>query len=177
MDSRKIILKEEQTEAIIERLTYQLVENYNDFSKVLLIGLQPRGVKLSNRIKDLLETKHNIKSIKYSYLDITFFRDDIRHKELFEAKETNINFLVEDMNVIFIDDVLYTGRSVRAAMSAIQSFGRPKRIELLVLIDRKFSRQLPIQPDYIGFQVDTISEERVNLDWNDENPCVYIEKN
>src|SRR5690606_5240441 len=102
------------------------------------------------------------------FLDITFFRDDFRRTEkILEANKTQIDFLVEDKKVVFIDDVLYTGRSIRAALTAIQSFGRPKEIELMVLIDRRFSRHLPIQPDYRGRQVDAFNDERVVVQWKD----------
>lgn len=111
-------------------------------------------------------------------LDITFFRDDFRRNEkTLEANKTQIDFLVEDKQVVFIDDVLYTGRSIRAALTAIQSFGRPKSIELLTLIDRRFSRDLPIQPDYRGRQVDAINNEKVRVKWyeKDGEDAVYIE--
>ena len=102
------------------------------------------------------------------YLDITFFRDDFRRTEkILEANKTQIDFLVEDKKVVFIDDVLYTGRSIRSALTAIQSFGRPREIELMVMIDRRFSRHLPIQPDYRGRQVDAFNEERVVVQWKD----------
>ena len=98
------------------------------------------------------------------YLDITFYRDDFRRGEkTLEANSTHINFIVENKKVVFIDDVLYTGRSIRAALTAIQSFGRPSEIELLVLIDRRFSRHLPIQPNYKGLQVDAINKEKVKV--------------
>jgi len=117
-----------------------------------------------------LQAEYNIGAIPVGYLDITFFRDDFRRREEpLRANQTKIDFLVEGKNVIFIDDVLYTGRSVRAALDAIQSFGRPARIELLCLIDRRFSRDLPIQPDYTGRRVDAIASQRVNVFWQEEN--------
>jgi len=102
-------------------------------------------------------------------LDITFFRDDFRRREEpLAANQTNINFLVEGKKVVFIDDVLYTGRSIRAGMDAINSFGRPQQIELLVLIDRRFSRELPIEPNYVGKTVDAIDTEKVLVVWSDD---------
>jgi pyrimidine operon attenuation protein/uracil phosphoribosyltransferase len=102
------------------------------------------------------------------YLDITFYRDDFRRSEkVLEASATEMNFVVEGKKVVFIDDVLYTGRSIRAALTAIQSYGRPKNIELLILIDRRFSRHLPIQPDYRGRQVDAIDDEKVIVNWKE----------
>ena len=111
------------------------------------------------------------------YLDITFFRDDYRRTDrTIEANKTQIDFIVDDKKVIFIDDVLYTGRSIRSALTAIQSFGRPSEIELLVLIDRRFSRHLPIQPDYRGRQVDAINDEKVKVSWleNDGEDAVFL---
>jgi pyrimidine operon attenuation protein/uracil phosphoribosyltransferase len=116
-------------------------------------------------------------TIKFGLLDITFFRDDFRRGEkTLEANKTEIDFIVEDKKVIFIDDVLYTGRSIRSALTAIQSFGRPSEIELLVLIDRRFSRHLPIQPDYRGRQVDAINNEKVKVCWteNEGEDTVYL---
>jgi pyrimidine operon attenuation protein/uracil phosphoribosyltransferase len=132
-----------------------------------LIGLQPRGSQLAQRLGDLLKNQYQIENIDLGFLDTTFFRDDFRRRENpLEANSTKIDFLVEDKRVVFIDDVLFSGRSVRAALSAIQSFGRPKEIELLVLIDRRFSRDLPIQPDYKGRQVDVLNNERVIVQWD-----------
>jgi pyrimidine operon attenuation protein/uracil phosphoribosyltransferase len=128
-------------------------------------------------LKIILETEYNIKNISLGFLDITFFRDDFRRGEnQLEANKTQIDFLVEDKKVVFIDDVLFTGRSIRAALTAIQSFGRPSEIELLVLIDRRFSRHLPIQPDYRGRQVDVINDEKVKVCWKEKDgeDAVYL---
>ena len=125
---------------------------------------------MAERIKNLLEKEYKVPNIALSYLDITFFRDDFRRTDkLLEANKTKIDFLVENKKVIFIDDVLYTGRSIRAALTAIQSFGRPSAIELLTLIDRRFSRDLPIQPDYRGRQVDAINNEKVKGCWKEQD--------
>ena len=131
-------------------------------------------------MKEVLEKEYQTPEIKLGYLDITFFRDDFRRTEKpLEANKTNINFILENKKVIFIDDVLYTGRSIRAALTAVQSFGRPSEIELLVLIDRRFSRNLPIQPDYRGRQVDAINDEKVRVSWkeNDGEDAVYLVTN
>jgi pyrimidine operon attenuation protein/uracil phosphoribosyltransferase len=117
----------------------QLIENHNDFSNTVLIGLQPRGTFLAQRLAKLLQKDYHIKDLQLGLLDITFYRDDFRRREIpLEANTTEIDFLVEDKKVVFIDDVLFSGRSVRAALTAIQSYGRPKSVELLVLIDRRF---------------------------------------
>jgi len=169
--STKTLLTSKEVTIILHRLACQLVEKHLDFSNTVLIGIQPRGKFLAERIKEILETEYHIKDLSLGFLDITFFRDDFRRSEkTLEANKTQIDFLVEDKKVIFIDDVLYTGRSIRAALTAIQSFGRPKEIELMVLIDRRFSRHLPIQPDYRGRQVDAFNDEKVVVQWkNIEN--------
>jgi pyrimidine operon attenuation protein/uracil phosphoribosyltransferase len=132
------------------------------------VGLQPRGRHLADRLTQVLESDYNIADLQVGYLDITFYRDDFRRSEkVLEASATEMNFVVEGKKVVFIDDVLYTGRSIRAALTAIQSYGRPKNIELLILIDRRFSRHLPIQPDYRGRQVDAIDDEKVIVNWKE----------
>ncbi|GGE19346.1 bifunctional pyr operon transcriptional regulator/uracil phosphoribosyltransferase PyrR [Psychroflexus salis] len=171
------LLNANEIDIILQRLAFQLIENYSDFSNTVLIGIQPRGVYLANRIEKILQKELGNKCPKFGKLDITFYRDDFRRgSKTLEANQTQIDFIVEDKNIIFIDDVLYTGRSIRSALTAIQSFGRPKTIELLTLIDRRFSRHLPIQPDYNGKQVDAINKERVVVKWkeNDGEDAVEI---
>jgi pyrimidine operon attenuation protein/uracil phosphoribosyltransferase len=175
--SQKVLLTSKEVNIILHRLACQLIENHLDFSNSVLIGIQPRGVSLAERLKTILENEYNIKNISLGFLDITFFRDDFRRGEKqLEANKTQIDFLVEDKKVVFIDDVLFTGRSIRAALTAIQSFGRPSEIELLVLIDRRFSRHLPIQPDYRGRQVDVINDEKVKVCWKEKDgeDAVYL---
>jgi pyrimidine operon attenuation protein/uracil phosphoribosyltransferase len=175
--SHKVLLTSREVNIILHRLACQLIEKHLDFSNTVLIGLQPRGRFVAERIKHILENEYNVKEIELGFLDITFFRDDFRrHEKPLEANKTEIDFLVENKKVVFVDDVLYTGRSIRAALTAIQSFGRPSEIELLVLIDRRFSRHLPIQPDYRGRQVDAINDEKVKVSWkeNDGEDSVYL---
>ncbi len=178
--SQKVLLSAKEVNIILHRLACQLIEKHNDFSNTVLIGIQPRGKYLANRLTQILKNDYNIKNIQLGLLDITFFRDDFRRGEKpLEANTTEINFIVEDKNIVFIDDVLYTGRSIRAALTAIQSFGRPNEIELLTLIDRRFSRHLPIQPNYRGRQVDAISGEKVKVNWieNGGEDAVYLINN
>nr|WP_315006368.1 bifunctional pyr operon transcriptional regulator/uracil phosphoribosyltransferase PyrR [uncultured Capnocytophaga sp.] len=173
----KQLLNTNELQVILHRLACQLIENHTDFSEAVLIGLQPRGIFLAQRLVHMLSQEYNVKGIQYGALDITFFRDDFRRGEKpLVANTTDIPFLVEDKKVVFIDDVLYTGRSIRAALTALQSFGRPTKVELLVLIDRRFSRDLPIQPDYIGKAVDAINKERVVVHWADQDgeDAVYL---
>ena len=168
--SQKVLLSAKEINIILHRLACQLIENHLDFKDTVLIGIQPRGVRVAERLKRILEEEYHIKDIRLGYLDITFFRDDFRRGDKpLEANKTKIDFLVEGKKVVFIDDVLYTGRSIRAALTAIQSFGRPAEIELLTLIDRRFSRHLPIQPDYRGRQVDAINEEKVEVTWKEQD--------
>ena len=175
--SQKVLLNAKEVNIILHRLACQLIENHSDFSNTVLIGIQPRGRFLANRLADILRNDYKVKRLELGHLDITFFRDDFRRSDKpLEANTTEIDFIVEDKNVVFIDDVLYTGRSIRAALTAIQSFGRPKEIELLTLIDRRFSRHLPIQPDYRGRQVDAINAEKVVVNWKENHgeDSVYL---
>ncbi len=174
---QKILLTNIEVNIILHRLACQLIEKHLDFADTLLIGIQPRGSFLADRLKNLLENHYNVNGIELGYLDTTFFRDDFRRKDKpLEANKTKIDFLVEGKKVIFIDDVLYTGRSIRAALTAITSFGRPAQVELLVLIDRRFSRHLPIQPDYRGRQVDSLTNDRVMVNWEEKegSDIVYL---
>ncbi len=175
--SDKILLNSKKIQIILQRLACQLIEKHGDFSNTVLIGLQPRGTYFADRIAAILKKDYQIKDLKVGKLDITFFRDDFRRRDApLNANSTEINFLVEEQKVVFIDDVLFSGRSISAALTAIQSYGRPKDVELLVLIDRRFSRHVPIQPDYKGTAVDVINEERVLVSWseNSNKDAVYI---
>ena len=166
----KILFNHKELDLSLNRLCWQLIENHCGFENTVLIGMQPRGYFLAQRIQERLLELTSVKEISLGSLDITFFRDDFRRRdEPVVANQTDINFLVEGKKVIFIDDVLYTGRSIRAGMDAINSFGRPQQIELLVLIDRRFSRELPIEPNYVGKTVDAIDTEKVLVEWSDTN--------
>ncbi|MDG2396662.1 MAG: bifunctional pyr operon transcriptional regulator/uracil phosphoribosyltransferase PyrR [Flavobacteriaceae bacterium] len=175
--SGKIILNSLQIDILLNRLICQLIEKHQNFNNTVLIGLQPRGVFLLDRLLFLLKNKYNIKNILSGKLDITFFRDDFRRSDKpLKPNFSLIDISVEGKSVIFIDDVLYTGRSIRAALSAIETYGRPIEIELLILIDRRFSRHLPIQPDYIGRQVDALKNDKVKVNWieNDNEDSIYL---
>ena len=175
---KKIILNDNQLDTTLDRLACQLTENHKDFKDTILVGLQPRGKSLCEKLVNILCDKYNINSVNHGFLDITFFRDDFRrNKDILLPNKTDFKLLVENKKVVFIDDVLYTGRTIRAALTAIESFGRPKTIELLILVDRRFSRELPIQPDYKGIQVDVYENQKVNVKWNDDidGNYVYIE--
>ncbi|MDY8135760.1 bifunctional pyr operon transcriptional regulator/uracil phosphoribosyltransferase PyrR [Aquimarina sp. 2201CG5-10] len=175
--SQKLLLSAKEINIILHRLACQLIENHTHFQDTVLIGIQPRGTFLADRIMKILVDDYQLKNVKLGYLDITFYRDDFRRGEKpLEANKTDIDFVIEDKRVVFVDDVLYTGRSIRAALTAMQSFGRPQEIELLTLIDRRFSRHLPIQPNYRGRQVDAINQEKVKVNWieNGGEDAVYL---
>ena len=176
----KKILNTSKLSLILRRLASQLYENHSYFENAVLIGIQPRGKILAEKLKEILITEYKIKNIDLGFLDITFFRDDFgRKNKILSPNKTSIDFFIEDKSVILIDDVLYTGRSVTAALAALQSFGRPKKVELLSLVDRRFSRDLPIQPDYYGVKVDSINNQRVEVKWdkNNNEGSVYILQN
>ncbi|MEC9160040.1 MAG: bifunctional pyr operon transcriptional regulator/uracil phosphoribosyltransferase PyrR [Bacteroidota bacterium] len=163
------ILNSLQLSLTIRRLCFQLIENHHDFSNTVLVGLQPNGVFLVNRLKKELEKIIN-KVVKTGALDITFFRDDFRRKEKpLIPSVTNIDFSLENKIVVLVDDVFFTGRTVRSGLDAIMTFGRPKSVEFLTLIERRFTQHLPIKADYIGQSIDTINEEKVSVRWKEEH--------
>ena len=166
------ILDKNQLHLTIQRLAHQLVENHPDIENVALIGIQTGGIYLADKIVGVLKEIQKNKKILYGKLDITFYRDDIR-KELHVPNQTVIPFSIENKKVVLIDDVLFTGRTIRAAMDALQDFGRPQKVELCVLIDRKSSRQLPIQPDYYGKAIDSIISETVKVKWDREEVVLF----
>lgn len=171
------LLDSAQLSIIITRLCHELIENHGNFEKTAIVGLQPRGVFLADRVIEKLKELTGLENIRSGALDITFYRDDFRRKaEPAAASETHIDFQMEDLNIILIDDVLFTGRTIRAGLDAMLAFGRPKKVELLVLIDRRFSRHLPVQPDYTGRMIDSIASERVSVEWKetDGTDCVTL---
>jgi pyrimidine operon attenuation protein/uracil phosphoribosyltransferase len=149
-------------------MAHQVLENHIHLHNTVLIGLQPRGIFLSDRIVKEVRSVNDVPALQYGKLDITFYRDDVR-KELHMPNQTDIKFSIEEKNVLLIDDVLYTGRTIRAALDALMDFGRPSKVELMVLIDRRYSRQLPIQPDYVGKAIDSIITQRVKVLWSERD--------
>lgn len=160
------LLDGQKFQITIKRLCHQLIENHDDFSRSAIIGIQPRGTNLASRIASELSRLVPQLQAQSGNLDITFFRDDFRTKEIIPSS-TQIDFIVENKKVILVDDVLWTGRTIRAAMDALLVFGRPEKVELLVLVDRRYSRHLPIEPDYIGIQVDSIDSQKVIVSWKE----------
>ena len=167
MARAKTLLKNERFRLTLDRLCYEIIENYPIDKEKCIIGIQERGVYLAERIVERLTTLEKGSKIQSGKLDITFYRDDyrIRTKPI-AASETNMNFDIEGKDVILVDDVLYSGRTIHAAMSALQDFGRPAKVELLVMVDRRFNRHLPIQANYTGLIVDAYDEAYVKVEYN-----------
>jgi len=164
---KQIILNTRHFELTLNRLCYELIETHNDFSNTVLIGLQPKGVNVLARLKTQLESILN-KEIVCGNLDITFYRDDFRRRERpIIPSTTNIDFDIENKKVVLIDDVLHTGRTIRSGLDALLAYGRPQKVELLTFVDRRFTRDLPIQADYVGKTVDTLLSERVSVEWKE----------
>ncbi len=167
MMEKQVILNAKHLELTLKRLSHELIESHNDFSDTVLVGLQPRGIHVVSKLKTILEEILG-KTIICGNLDITFYRDDFRRRERpLIPSITNIDFSIENKKVVLIDDVLYTGRTIRSGLDALLTFGRPSKVELLVIIDRRFKRDLPIQSDYIGKTVDTLVSERVSVEWQE----------
>jgi pyrimidine operon attenuation protein/uracil phosphoribosyltransferase len=168
MKEKREILNKELIGIIVDRLCHQLIENHNDFENTVIVGIQPRGTYLSNRILRKLNTITPLSNIESGNVDISFYRDDLMRRESpIVPEEMDMNLSVEGKRVVLIDDVLYTGRSVRSALDALMTFGRPNSVELLTLIDRRFSRHLPIQPNYVGKTIDAIESEKVIVEWEE----------
>ena len=158
----------------LRRLSYQLIEKFSGKENWSIIGIQPRGIYLASRIKEILNEEDPNLKFDFGILDITFYRDDFRRRETpITAHTTSIDFQTEGKHVVLIDDVLYSGRTIHAAMTALNHFGRPSAIELMVLVNRRFNRHIPIQPDYSGIQVDAVDEDYVRVNWDDSG----VEKN
>jgi len=164
---RRLLLNSKNFDITVNRLCHQLIENHNDFSNSAIIGIQSRGVFAARRIHQHLSRIFPDKKILIGDLDVTFYRDDFRRREIIIPGSTEIDFIIEDKNVILVDDVLYTGRTVRAGMDALVDFGRARKVELLTIVDRRYSRHLPIAPDYVGISVDSVTPEKVVVQWKE----------
>ena len=168
------LMNSEVMQMVMQRLSHQLIEGHKDFGNSLIMGIQPRGVILASEIVRNLSVllSHDI---AHGTIDPTFYRDDFRrHEGPLLARPTNVPVSLEGRKVILIDDVLYTGRTIRAALDALMELGRPASVELLVLIDRRFSRELPIQPDYVGKSIDSYEDQRVKVIWKEGNSKVQL---
>lgn len=165
----KTLFTHEQLTITIQRLAHQIVEQIDVYEDVVIIGIQPRGIHLSDRVVKAIQAIVPGQKIQYGQLDTTFYRDDVHQNNgIHIPSATSIDFNLEGKQIILIDDVLHTGRTIRAAMDALIDFGRPKHVSLMVLIDRRFSRELPIQPDFVGQSVDTMYSQKVKVQWDEQ---------
>lgn len=171
MEIGKVISESRHFGLMVDRLCLQLIEQYGVLSELCLVGIQERGVLLADRLMERLKVLHTPEDLpKYGKLDITFYRDDYRQREKpLKASRTEMNFLVDGSTVVLVDDVLYTGRTIHAALTALNDFGRPSRVDLLTLVDRRFNRELPISANYIGMVVDALDQAYVKVEWEDFN--------
>ncbi|RIV26887.1 bifunctional pyr operon transcriptional regulator/uracil phosphoribosyltransferase PyrR [Fibrisoma montanum] len=168
MNQQRLILSSPLLEIVISRLTQELIEKHQDFAHSVLLGMQPRGIYFAERVSRELNRTLG-REVPLGYLDATFYRDDFRRRDSpLRPNTTHVPFLIEDKRVILIDDVLATGRMVRAALDAMTAFGRPRQVELLVLVDRRYNRDLPIKPDYTGKRVNTLESQRVLVEWTEQ---------
>ena len=177
MQDGRVILASKPFQMVLDRLCYELIENYDTFEQACLIGIQPRGTFLADRIVARLQAILGGKQLIYGKLDITFYREDYHLKSSpILASETLLDFPIEGQKVILVDDVLYTGRTIQAALTALGDFGRPATVELLCLVDRRFNRHLPIKANYAGLRVDAVDEAYVTVLWKerDEQDLVLI---
>lgn len=171
---KRIILDFKQLDISLTRLCHQLVEQHGDFSNSAIIALQPRGTFLGKAIKAKLKDHFNIDCL-YGELDATFYRDDFRRTDKPLIPNTmEMDFQVEGKHLVLVDDVLYTGRTIRAALDSINDFGRPSKIQLLTLINRTYKREVPIHPDYVGEEVDTRADDYVKVEWKGNQCKVWI---
>ncbi|MDG2448543.1 MAG: bifunctional pyr operon transcriptional regulator/uracil phosphoribosyltransferase PyrR [Saprospiraceae bacterium] len=169
MEKGKVILAKQKFNLTLDRLCQQLIENYGDFSDTCIVGIQEKGALFSDRLITHLEAFGQVPKLKYGKLDITFFRDDFRRGRSLTPSKNEMDFIVEGKKVILLDDVLYTGRTIQSAMNALQQLGRPDSVELMVFVDRRFNRHLPIQPNYVGITVDALNEAYVRVYWSEHS--------
>lgn len=167
MQKGRQILSPERFRITLTRLAHEIIENYAADEEVFIIGIQEKGVVLATRLIEIISQKNKRRKLHFGKLDITFYRDDFRlRSKPLKASATEIDFDIEGKRVILVDDVLYTGRTIHAAMSALQDLGRVDRLELLTMVDRRFNRHLPIKSDYKGIQVDSLDDAYVSVEWS-----------
>ena len=175
-DERIVILTDSELRKTLSRLTFEIIEKISNLDNVLLIGIPTRGVHLAEVLVKEIKTKTGV-NIKSGIIDPTFYRDDQNRIGTRLIKATDIPTSIEKKDIVLIDDVIYTGRTIRAAMDALLSWGRPKRIMLLVMVDRG-NRELPIQPDFCGRKISTSKKENISLRLKpvDNEEGVFLEK-
>jgi pyrimidine operon attenuation protein/uracil phosphoribosyltransferase len=158
----EVLLSSNQLSKNINDLAQQLSKHHPDLNDVVFVGIQQGGVVVADDIVALLKQQFPSGKVQYGQLDITFYRDDIR-KEILKPDTMNLPFAIENKTIVLIDDVLFTGRTIKAALDVLLDYGRPAKVELCVLIDRKEHRQFPIQADYVGKAIKTNKEDKVKL--------------
>src|SRR6478609_929383 len=167
--AHRVLLDAEQVARTLSRIAHEIIERNDDLDSVALVGIHTRGVPLAHRLRRLVEERSGV-DLALGQLDITFHRDDVhvrsgsaprRPQPL--VRDTKLDFELEGRTVILVDDVLYTGRTIRAAIDALFEFGRPDRVQLAVLADRGH-RELPIRPDYVGKNLPTTRGERIQVE-------------
>ena len=164
----KLLLDDESISRTLSRIAHEIIERNNDLETVALVGIHTRGVPLAQRLRRLVEERSG-EALALGQLDITFHRDDVhvrageppRHAQPL-VRSTTLDFPLEGMTCVLVDDVLYTGRTIRAAIEALFDYGRPARVQLAVLVDRGH-RELPIRPDYVGKNLPTSRDERIQV--------------
>jgi len=159
--SGRVILDEDQLGRTLRRVAHEIVEKHADLDQLALVGIYTRGALLAERLHDLIE-QFTGRWVPTGALDISFYRDDVRIHPQPVVKATRLDFPIDGRSVVLVDDVLFTGRTIRAAIEALFDYGRPERVQLAVLVDRGH-RELPIRPDYVGKNVPTARSERVNV--------------
>ena len=167
--AHRVLLDEEQVRRTLSRIAHEIIERNDDLASVALVGIHTRGVPLAQRIRRLVEERSGVE-LELGQLDITFHRDDV-HVRAGSAprrpqplvRDTKLDFQLEGRTVILVDDVLYTGRTIRAAIDALIEYGRPARVQLAVLADRGH-RELPIRPDYVGKNLPTARGDRIQVE-------------
>jgi pyrimidine operon attenuation protein / uracil phosphoribosyltransferase len=179
MQDQKVILHHARFGITIERLCLQLWENWDQHPDRCIVAIQPRGVELAQRIHARISELTG-QDIPFGILDITFYRDDFRMRdEPLTPHQNKMDFIIGGKHVLLVDDVLYTGRTIHAALSALQHYGRPAKVDLLALVDRRFNRDLPVQASYVGIAVDALEEAYVRVYWKEhdgEDKIVFYDK-
>jgi len=177
----RLLLDDDAIAKALSRIAHEIIERTDELESVALVGIQSRGAPLASRLRRLVEERSGY-AIPVGALDITFHRDDVHVRDRGRApgrqpvvRSTSISFPIEGMTVILVDDVLYTGRTIRAAIDALLEFGRPARVQLAVLVDRGH-RELPIRPDYVGKNLPTGRDERIQVEVVeiDERDAVFL---
>ncbi|MGE9616450.1 MAG: bifunctional pyr operon transcriptional regulator/uracil phosphoribosyltransferase PyrR [Solitalea-like symbiont of Acarus siro] len=170
----KIILEGDKFLVVLKRLSYQIIEDEDDLSGLVIIGIQPRGIEVAKKIHSILKQETGALKIPFGMLDPTLFRDDLNTNNMLQVNRSSLDIDIENKRIILIDDVLYTGRTVRAAMESLLSYGRPGKIKFLCLVERRFARDLPIKSDYTGLKVDTIASQKVKVRINETQNIVSL---